>query len=162
MDFSGVVEPVIKLINSIEAPLLIIVSVIGVIYSIYLGVKLATASTKERRANARTHLITAVIAYFLIFVMIYLVKIYSPALIKWADGDSTALKSVSADLSAPLDQAKNLYDQSKEIVNNGEDGNIISDTVSDVIKSGNEFIGNEAEGLSNIDSKNVFVENTEE
>ena len=27
-------------------------------------------------------------SYFLIFVMIYLVKIYSPALIKWADGDS--------------------------------------------------------------------------
>lgn len=150
MDFSGILEPVIKLVNSLEGPLLLIVGVLGVLYAIYLGVKLATAATPERRANARAHLITAVIAYFLIFVLIYLLKLYSPALMKWADGDSSALRSVSADLSAPLEQAEDLYNQSKEIVNNGEDGKVITNTVNDVIKTSSDFVGEEAEALSNM------------
>lgn len=116
MDFNGVVEPIINLVNSIEQPLLVIVASLGVVYSSYLGVKLATAATPERRANAKEHLITAVIAYFLIFLLIYLIKLYSPALMQWADGDSSALESVSADLSAPIDQAEDLFNQTKEII----------------------------------------------
>lgn len=120
MDFRPVVEPIITLVSSIEKPLLIIVGTLGILYCIVLGVKLALAPTRERRANAISHLLAAVVAYFLIFIMIYLIKAYTPALQKWVDGDSSELRNVKIDMSTPIDQASDVYKQSKEIVKRGK------------------------------------------
>lgn len=150
MDLKPITEPIINFVTAVEGPLLILVGVLGVLYCINLGVKLATAATPERRANAISHLLTAIVAYFLIFVMIYLLKTYTPALQAWVEGDPNALKSVSIDLSAPIEQAGELYRQSKEIVNGNKDTEVIKDTVSDIVDSGKDFVGNQAEGISNI------------
>lgn len=92
--FTSVVEPIIELINSIMAPLLMIVGSLGTVYCVLLGAKYAKAEEPQEREKAKNALKNAIIGFFLIFILIVALNLMMPIMIEWAT-DSGATISVS-------------------------------------------------------------------
>ena len=81
-------KPVVTLINSIVGPLISIVGAIGAVYCVLLGVKLAKADEPQEREKAKMALKNAIIGFFLIFVLIVVMRIMVPQLSSWVDSNS--------------------------------------------------------------------------
>lgn len=72
-------------LNVVELVLWIILAVVGVagiIYAIYLGVKLARAEDQSKRDEAKKHLITVVIAIVVTLVLIVFFNTVLPLILK--------------------------------------------------------------------------------
>ncbi len=82
-DLSGVVKPIVELINSFINPLLALVGAGGVLFCIMLGVKFATAEEPQEREKRKQSLKTAIIGYVLIFVLVVALKLSIGPLTKW-------------------------------------------------------------------------------
>ena len=105
VDFQGVVDPVIELLNSLTGPALMVVGAIGVLYSILLGVKYAKAEEPQEREKAKSHLKNAIIGFVLIFVLILVLNLLIPVLSSWVndyarDSLNKALITVTESASA--------------------------------------------------------------
>ena len=87
-DFSGVTSPIVGLINSLVNPLLAIVGAGGTIFCIFLGVKFATAEEPQEKEKRKQALKTAIIGYFLIFILVVALKLSIKPLTDWMN-DST-------------------------------------------------------------------------
>lgn len=81
--FMEAADPIIKLINSAAGPLLMIVSALGTLYCVFLGVKLAKAEEPQDREKAKGALKNALIGFILIFVLILSLNIMGPAMTRW-------------------------------------------------------------------------------
>ena len=86
--FDGVVKPITDLLNSIVNPLLALVSAGGTIFCIFLGVKYATAEEPQEKEKRKQALKTAIIGYFLIFILVVALKLSIKPLTDWMN-DST-------------------------------------------------------------------------
>lgn len=84
VDFTEISNPIIKLLNSMIEPLLMVVVAFGAIYCIYLGVKYARAKEPDAHIKAKKHLIHAIEGYLLIFVLLKAMQVLTPALVEWA------------------------------------------------------------------------------
>ena len=89
-EFSGVVSPVVELLNSLMTPLLTIVGAVGALYCVLLGVKFAKAEEPQDREKAKTHLKNAIIGFVLIFVLILMLRLLMPVMIKWVNDNAVA------------------------------------------------------------------------
>lgn len=78
-----VVEPVVKLINSMLVPAMMIVGAIGTLYCVLLGVKFAKAEEQQEREKAKQHLKNAIIGFVLIFVLIVVLNLAMDPLADW-------------------------------------------------------------------------------
>ena len=87
-EFSGVVSPVVDLLNSLMTPLLTIVGAVGALYCVLLGVKFAKAEEPQDREKAKTHLKNAIIGFVLIFVLILTLRLLMPVMIEWVNNNS--------------------------------------------------------------------------
>ena len=87
-EFSGVVSPVVDLLNSLMTPLLTIVGAVGALYCVLLGVKFAKAEEPQDREKAKTHLKNAIIGFVLIFVLILMLRLLMPVMIDWVNNNS--------------------------------------------------------------------------
>jgi hypothetical protein len=87
-DFSGVVSPIEGLINSLVNPLLILVGAGGTIFCIFLGVKFATAEEPQEKEKRKQALKTAIIGFFLIFVLIVALRLSIKPLSEWMQKSS--------------------------------------------------------------------------
>ena len=94
-DFSGVVKPIVDLLNSFVNPLLLLVGAGGAIFCIILGVKYATAEEPQEREKRKQALKTAIIGFVLIFVLFVALKLSIKPLTKWMNDN---LKGVSDDI----------------------------------------------------------------
>lgn len=87
-DFSKTVAPIEGLINSLINPILVLVGAGGVIFCIFLGVKFATAEEPQEKEKRKQALKTAIIGYFLIFILVVALKLSIKPLTDWMN-DST-------------------------------------------------------------------------
>ena len=85
---AAVVEPIVSLINSIITPALLLVTAIGAVYCILLGVKFAKAEEPKEHEKAKNHMKNAIIGYVLIFVLMLALRIATPQLVKWVNENS--------------------------------------------------------------------------
>lgn len=92
----AVVEPIVNLINSIITPALLLVTAIGAVYCILLGVKFAKAEEPQEHEKAKNHMKNAIIGYVLIFVLMLALRIATPQLVTWVNTNSHA--NTAADL----------------------------------------------------------------
>ena len=90
VDFQKAANPVIGLINQVLGPLIGVVAAVGAVFCVVLGVKLAKADEPQEREKAKMALKNAVIGYFLIFILIVVVRILTPQLANWVDSNATA------------------------------------------------------------------------
>lgn len=96
-DFSGAATPVVQLINSLLGPVISVVVAVAAIYCIILGVKLAKADEPQEREKAKMALKNAIIGFFLIFILIVVMRLMVPQLIGWVNsnrGDNTEVTIV--------------------------------------------------------------------
>lgn len=69
-------DPILKVLNDILWPILIVLAAVGAIYAIYLGVMMAKAENAEKREEAKKRIINAVIAIVVMVVLILLLKLF--------------------------------------------------------------------------------------
>lgn len=84
--FETAAEPIIKLIKMAAGPAIGIVAALGVIYCIFLGVKLAKAEEQQDREKAKGALKNAIVGFLLIFVLIVVLMTGLPAMLEWMNG----------------------------------------------------------------------------
>lgn len=89
----NVVGPIVSLINSFVNPALIIVSAVGILYCIVLGVKFAKAEEPQEHEKAKTHLKNAIIGYILIFVLMLMLRLGTPVLQNWVDQNTNGTQT---------------------------------------------------------------------
>ena len=82
---NDVVDPVVALIKSLLNPALAIVTALGLIYCIVLGVKYAQCEEPQQREKAKNHLKNAIIGFVLIFVLMVALILLTPALKGWVN-----------------------------------------------------------------------------
>ena len=90
-------NPILKVLNDIIFPILIVLAAVGTIYAIYLGVMMAKAENAEKREEAKKRIINAVIALVVVVVLVLLLQLfinYAPGILgvdesqvteKWED-----------------------------------------------------------------------------
>ena len=78
--FEQVSKPVVELLNMALTPAL---GIVGAIYCIFLGAKLAKAEEPQDREKAKNSLKNAIIGFVLIFVLIVVLKIGMDAMSNW-------------------------------------------------------------------------------
>lgn len=78
-------DPILKVLDEIIWPILIVIASVGTIYAIYLGVLLAKAENADKREEAKKRVINVVIAIVVTVVLVLLMKLfvtYAPDIIK--------------------------------------------------------------------------------
>ena len=93
--FKEVVKPVVELLESLMTPLLAIVGAAGALYCVILGVKYAKAEEPQDREKAKGALKNAIIGYVLIFVLLVVLKLATPALTTWVQNNAAGAISNS-------------------------------------------------------------------
>lgn len=91
MNANAIVDPIVSLINSLVGPALLIVTAVGLLYCIILGVKFAKAEEPQEHEKAKKHLQNAIIGYVIIFVLMFALRASTPILIQWVNQNSSAV-----------------------------------------------------------------------
>ena len=94
VDFSGAATPVVQLINSLLGPIISVVVAVGAIYCVILGVKLAKADEPQEREKAKMALKNAIVGFFLIFILIVVMRIMVPQLVNWVNANRNGLTEI--------------------------------------------------------------------
>ena len=84
-DLSQVVDPVVALIKSLLNPAMAVVTAVGLIYCIILGVKYAQSEEPQQREKAKNHLKNAIIGFLMIFILMIALVLLTPALKSWVN-----------------------------------------------------------------------------
>lgn len=85
-------EDIFGYVSYILVPIMIVVGAAGIIYSIYLGVNLAKADSADKRQEAKSRMVNAIIGFVCIFVLVLLMWLftkYAPDLFGWVDTTPT-------------------------------------------------------------------------
>ena len=90
-NLTGVVDPIVALVNSLMGPALALVTAIGSLYCVLLGVKFAKAEEPQEREKAKSHLKNAIIGFVLIFVLILALNLSMNPLIAWVEGNTSGV-----------------------------------------------------------------------
>lgn len=81
--FKVMFEPVISLLQQLLTPALLLVSAVGTIYCVFLGLKLAKADEPQEHQKAKNALKNAIIGFVMIFVLIVVLKVGMDPLAQW-------------------------------------------------------------------------------
>lgn len=81
--YYNLILPILNQVNSYTGALLLIVSSLGAIQCILLGVRYAKAQDTEEMDSARKSLKEFIIGFFLIFILIVAMRAGLPGLCKW-------------------------------------------------------------------------------
>ena len=79
------VDPLYQAVSTIGPYALGLVFALGLIYSIFLGVKMAKAENAEDMNNAKKQLINAIIGFIAIFALLAILYAIREPLIDWAN-----------------------------------------------------------------------------
>ena len=74
--YQKIVEPMLKVMNELLIPLLIILGTAGTIYAIILGVNFAKAETTDKREEAKKRMINFIIGFVITIVLLILLKLF--------------------------------------------------------------------------------------
>ncbi len=81
-----VIEPVVKVIDSLMIPIIICVGLGGAIFAIVLGVQMARAESTDKRDEVKKKLINAVIGIVVMLIILILMKLLTAnadAIARW-------------------------------------------------------------------------------
>lgn len=70
-------ENLVNVLQSVIAPILIVIGAVGIIYAIYLGVMLAKAENAEKREEAKKRIINVIVAIVITAALIFLMYLFS-------------------------------------------------------------------------------------
>ena len=73
---SKIAQEIFKYAGYILIPVMIVVGVAGIFYSIYLGVNLAKADSADKRQEAKSRMVNAIIGFVVIFVLVLLMYLF--------------------------------------------------------------------------------------
>jgi len=73
---STLAKEIFKYISYILVPIMIVVGAAGIIYSVYLGVNLAKADSADKRQEAKSRMVNAIIGFVAIFVLVLLMYLF--------------------------------------------------------------------------------------
>ena len=73
---SELAKEIFRYASIILVPVMIIVAAGGIFYSIYLGVNLAKADSADKRTEAKSRMINAIIGFVCIFVLVLLMWLF--------------------------------------------------------------------------------------
>ena len=165
MGFQEIADDIISFIGRFEKPLLIAIGAIGLIYIVYLLIKWLITFVPERRANARSHFFTAIIAYFIIFILIFALKKTYPVLYAWMKGEDVNWEDLKFDIKDPIDDAMDNLSESKDVLDeegvtgaaeqaidklplkDNVSGEEVMDYIDDQIDNGKENVNNAIDNL---------------
>ncbi len=71
-----ILNPIYNIINAIVVPILICVAIVGIIYSIVLGVNYARAETSDQKEEAKKRIINVVVGALLMIVLMLLLWLF--------------------------------------------------------------------------------------
>jgi len=83
--FYNLISHILSLVNNYTGALLMIVSSLGAIQCIFLGVRYAKAQDPDEISLARKSLRDFIIGFFLIFILIAAMRAGMPGLCKWME-----------------------------------------------------------------------------
>ncbi len=83
--FYNLVSPILSLVNNYTGALLMIVSSLGAIQCIFLGVRYAKAQDPDELSQARKNLRDFMIGFFIIFILLAAMRAGMPSLCKWME-----------------------------------------------------------------------------
>ena len=101
VDFGPIVQPVLEILNALLWPCIASglalplgltpaglqrgghLGAVGMIYCIFLGIKIAKADEQNSREKAKKDLIGAIIGFLIIFILMVALKIAMPILEEW-------------------------------------------------------------------------------
>ena len=70
-------QQLVNVLQSVVAPILIVLGAVGVIYAIYLGVMLAKAENAEKREEAKKRIINVLVAIAITGALIFILYLFS-------------------------------------------------------------------------------------
>ncbi len=70
-------QQLVNVLQSVVAPILIVLGSVGVIYAIYLGVMLAKAENAEKREEAKKRIINVLVAIAITAALIFIMYLFS-------------------------------------------------------------------------------------
>ena len=88
---STLANQIFEYISYILIPILVVVGAAGIIYSVYLGVNLAKADSADKRQEAKSRMVNAIIGFVAIFVLVLLMYLFVSnvdAIFGWVEGPS--------------------------------------------------------------------------
>lgn len=89
----SILVPILKVLDNLLVPVIIILGVAGMIYAIVIGVQYAKAESSDKRDEAKKRLINAVIGVVIMLVALIGMKIFimnAPDIFGWVN-DSTGV-----------------------------------------------------------------------
>ncbi|MCX4306592.1 MAG: hypothetical protein OSJ69_12430 [Acetatifactor sp.] len=81
--FYNLILPILNMVNGFTGTLLLIVSSLGAIQCIFLGVRFAKADGPEEITQARKNIRDFILGFLLIFILIAAMRAGMPGLCKW-------------------------------------------------------------------------------
>lgn len=87
--FYSLVLPILNLVNSFVGTLLLIVSSLGAIQCIFLGIRYAKAQDPEEMTQAKKSIQNFIIGFLLIFILIMAMRVGMPGLCEWMASNTT-------------------------------------------------------------------------
>ena len=75
-DLTNIANTIFQYASYILIPIMIVVGVAGIFYSIYLGVNLAKADSADKRQEAKSRMVNAIIGFVVIFVLVLLMYLF--------------------------------------------------------------------------------------
>ncbi len=94
--WTKIFEPVIKVLDTLLVPLLIIIGTAGSIYAIVLGVNYSKAETADKREEAKKRMINAVIGMVIMLILLILLKLFTAnaaTVAQWITGIGSSTSS---------------------------------------------------------------------
>ncbi len=73
---TNIANEIFKYAGYVLIPVMIVVGVAGIFYSIYLGVNLAKADSADKRQEAKSRMVNAIIGFVVIFVLVLLMYLF--------------------------------------------------------------------------------------
>ncbi len=73
---SDMANSIFQYASYILIPIMVVVGVAGIFYSVYLGVQLAKADSADKRQEAKSRMVNAIIGFVVIFVLVLLMYLF--------------------------------------------------------------------------------------
>ena len=74
---ANVLAPILKVLDSLLLPVIIVLGTAGMIYGIVLGVQFAKAETADKREEAKKRMINAIIGIVIMLILLILMKVFT-------------------------------------------------------------------------------------
>lgn len=146
MKLESIVSPVVNFVDTVVPMILLILGIVGFLYLLYLIVRLLLTPW-GKKSNEMSHIYTVLTTYFIVPMLVYLLGVYTPALLNLVAGEETNFREVKVDFSKPFYNTIDLFNESKELVKNGKATEYVVDSLKEIHGFGKVLLQEEMDGI---------------